>query len=346
LITDPLPPPQLYGIGVADGGATDLVRLYAIDLINAVATPIGTGHVALTGGAQYEMDFNPTVDRVRHLNENDENFRINPNNGSLAGDDPNVTPLGQRIAGLAYDRVDILTPPVDPAGSTVYAISSTGSSLGTLGSLNGQPMGANTGIFQNAKPLGLTLEATAPVGFDISPSGIAFAALVPAGGGQGLYTVDPGTGAATLVGSLAQTIGSLAIVPQSALPPVPVAPDTAPPTIALAGVKAKMSFDAFLKGVAVKVTPSEAASLSGELLGAAGKAKTGRLAAFTRVLAKGSLPLAAGQRKLKLKPKKKKVGRPAKAFKVRLRITATDAAGNAGTATRTIKVKPPKKKSG
>ena len=100
-----------------------------------------------------------------------------------------------------------------------------------------------------------------------------------------------------------------------------------------------MSFAAFLKGVAVKVTPSEPAALTGELLGAAKKAK---LASFTRTLAKKSLPLAGGQRTLKLKPKKRLVGRPSKAFKVRLRVTATDAAGNAGTATKTIKVKPPR----
>ena len=103
-----------------------------------------------------------------------------------------------------------------------------------------------------------------------------------------------------------------------------------------------MSFAAFLKGVAVKVTPSEPASLSAELLGAA--AKKSRLAALTRTLAKKSLPLAAGQRTLKLKPKKRLIGRPAKSFKVRLRVKATDAAGNVGTATKTIKVKPPAKK--
>ena len=105
-----------------------------------------------------------------------------------------------------------------------------------------------------------------------------------------------------------------------------------------------MSFAAFLKGVSAKVTPSEPAALTGKLLGAAkkGKSKRRKLASFTRVLAKKSLPLAAGRRTLKLKPKKGKVGRPKKAFKVRLRVTATDAAGNSAAVTRTIRVTPPK----
>jgi Domain of unknown function (DUF4394) len=200
-------------------------------------------------------------------------------------------------------------------------------------------MSANTGTLLNAKPLGLTLALNSVPGFDISPSGIAFATLEDATTGlPGVYTIDLGTGSATLAGTLPQPLSSLAIVPQSALPIVE-AKDISAPAILLRGVKRRMSFAAFLKGVAVKVTPSEPASLTGELLGAARKS---RLASFTRTLAKKSLTLAAGQRTLKLKPKKRRVGRPSKAFKVRLRVTATDAAGNVGTATKTIKVKPPR----
>ena len=83
-----------------------------------------------------------------------------------------------------------------------------------------------------------------------------------------------------------------------------------------------------------------------KLLGAAKKRKPKPkgLVSFTRVLATASLPLAAGQRSLKLKPKKKKVGRPPKAFRVRLRITATDAAGNAAATTAAIRVSAPGKR--
>ena len=33
------------------------------------------------------VDFNPVVDRLRVVNAGNENFRVNPTNGSLAGDD-------------------------------------------------------------------------------------------------------------------------------------------------------------------------------------------------------------------------------------------------------------------
>ena len=188
--------------------------------------------------------------------------------------------------------------------TTLFGISLSSNSLVTIGSVNGTPSRRTAAMLLNAKPLGLTLALNSVPGFDISPSGIAFATLEDAATGlPGVYTIDLNTGAATLIGRAApDRSSSLAIVPQSAMPPVPAATDTSAPTIVLAGVKRKMSFAAFLKGVVAKVTPSEPAALTGELLGAAKKAK---LASFTRTLAKKSLPLAGGQRTLKLKPKKK-----------------------------------------
>jgi hypothetical protein len=291
----------------------------------------------VTDGDRYGIDFNPTVDRVRVVNDGDENLRLNPNT-SVPFNDTNLNPPGEKVTSVAYDRVG--SPAMPGNTTTLFGISLSSNSLVTIGSVNGSPISANTGMLQNAKPLGLTLALNSVPGFDISPSGIAFATLEDAATGlPGAYTIDLNSGAATLVGTLPQPLSSLAIVPQSALPPVPVATDTSAPTIVLSGVKRKMSFAAFLKGVAAKVTPSEPASLTGELLGPAKKSK---LASLTRTLAKKSLPLAGGQRTLKLKPKKRLLGRPSKVFKVRLRVTATDAAGNAGTATKTIKVKPPR----
>lgn len=293
----------------------------------------------MTDGDRYGIDFNPTVDRVRVVNDGDENLRLNPNTSALFND-TNLTPAGQKVTSIAYDRVDIPVPPIVPNNTTLFGISLSSNSLVTIGGVNGVPS-PNGGVLMNAKPLGLALALNSVPGFDISPSGIAFATLEDAATGlPGVYTIDLNTGAATLVGTLPQPLSSIAIVPQSAMPPV-VVPDTTAPTLALAGVRAKMSFTAFLAGVVAKVTPSEPASLTGRLLGAAKKKK---LASFTRVLATKSLPLAAGRRTLKLKPKKKRVGHPSKAFRVRLRVTATDAADNVGTATKTIRVKPPAKK--
>jgi Domain of unknown function (DUF4394) len=338
-VGEPPPPSQLFGLSVYDGPTQDTIRLYTIDIATAVATPVAAGVPVVANGDRYGIDFNPTVDRVRVVNDGDENLRLNPNTGGLSGDDSNLNPPNQKVTSVAYDRVDIPVPPIVPNNTTLFGISLSSSSLVTIGSVNGTPASANTGMILNTKPLGLALAPNSVPGFDISPSGIAFATLEDAATGlPGVYTIDLGTGAATLAGALPQPLSSLAIVPQSALPPVVEAKDLSAPTVLIQGVKRKMSFAAFLKGVAAKVTPSETASLTGELLGAA---KKSRLAAFTRILAKKSLPLAAGRRTLRLKPKKRRVGRPSRAFKARLRITATDAAGNAGVVTRTIRVKPP-----
>jgi hypothetical protein len=212
------------------------------------------------------------------------------------------------------------------------------SNLFTIGDVNGTPESPNTGKLLNPKALGVGVIANTPVGFDIDRSGAAFASIV-AGSGPGLYSVNLSTGAATLVGALPVALNGLAIVPPAAVPPPPPGPDTSAPSISLAGVKSKLSFAALLKGVTVKVTPSEAAALDGKLLAAA---KSAKLASFNLTLASKSLGLGTGARTIKLKPVRKLLGSPSKTFKVSLTVTATDAAGNEGTVSRTIKVKPPK----
>jgi len=76
--------------------------------VTGVATLIGTIVTpALANSAQYGFDFNPVVDRIRVVNSANENLRINPNTGLLAGDDPNLTftpPATGPVTGVAYDR--------------------------------------------------------------------------------------------------------------------------------------------------------------------------------------------------------------------------------------------------
>jgi hypothetical protein len=333
----PLPGPQLFGLTFKEGLEYS-VRLYTIDLATGAATPVGPEFGQTPAGNTYGIDFNPSADRVRVVDDFDANFRVNPNNGALAVKDTNLNPAGHKVAGVAYDRVDQVIPPVVPNNTTAYAIDTSAGSLVTIGDLNGSPKSPNEGVLVNPKPLGVTVNPNTPVGFDIDRAGAAYASIV-GGSGPGLYSVNLATGAAALIGALPVALNGLAIVPSAQPPPPPPGPDTAAPSIALAGVKAKLSFAALLKGVTVKATPSEPAALDGELLGAA---KSAKLASFNLTLATKALPLAAGQRTIKLKPPRKLLGSPTKALKLRLQVTATDAAGNAGVATRTIKVTPPK----
>jgi hypothetical protein len=125
---------------------------------------------------------------------------------------------------------------------------------------------------------------------------------------------------------------SAASAPSAAV--TPAAPDTTAPTLKISGLKSKLKLKSFLKAVSATVTPSESSSLAVDLLASARKASIAK--AYNLVLATKSYG-RAGKRKIKLKPSRKLVGK-ARKFTVRLRIVATDAAGNRRTVTKTIKV--------
>jgi hypothetical protein len=121
-----------------------------------------------------------------------------------------------------------------------------------------------------------------------------------------------------------------------------VPPDKTPPSVTLSGVPSSIARAALLKGLLVGVTSSEPAALKAKLLGTTSKV---HLSAFNLSLASASLGLAAGPRTLTLKPKRALIGKPRKRVKLRLAVTATDAAGNASTTTRSITLKPSKPKT-
>src|SRR5262249_55885566 len=67
---------QLYGL-------TNKNALYTLSLASGKATRVGTGPTAFlpAGGSRFGIDFNPTVDRLRTVNNADQNYRVNPTNG-------------------------------------------------------------------------------------------------------------------------------------------------------------------------------------------------------------------------------------------------------------------------
>ena len=91
----------LYGLGY--NPSTGEVQLYNISIRSGIATPIGTTgsftsdgvtpvRVGIDALTKIGMDFNPTVDRVRVVTSNGQNFRINPNTGSfIDGDNGGAT---------------------------------------------------------------------------------------------------------------------------------------------------------------------------------------------------------------------------------------------------------------
>lgn len=218
----------LYGLGV-NGNATTLFR---IDPASGAAAIVGFTTIStITGATAFGIDFNPVSDRLRVVDdlpssgESQNNFRLHPDTGKIAGIDTRLDlgaiPGGGGMAAIAHDR--------NVAGAkatTLFAILAAGDRLARIGGVDGTPS-PNGGVVSDVGPLGV--DVTTSAGLDIDPdSGAAFAVFRVAGV-SGLYRVNLGTGAATLVGKIgsgAVNFGGLAIEPSptAGSPPPPLLP--------------------------------------------------------------------------------------------------------------------------
>jgi trimeric autotransporter adhesin len=184
---------QLYGLGSTS-------RLYLIDWTNGSATQVGPGpFTPLLNGTDFGFDFNPQADRIRVVSDAEQNLRLNPINGAVAGIDTNLNPPGNVVAAAYTNNF------AGTSGTTLYDIDSNSDllliqnppNLGTLSAVG--PLNVNT--------TGLT-------GFDIAPNGIAFASMtLPAATTSNLYTVNIASGSATLIGTIGgnETIRDIAV---------------------------------------------------------------------------------------------------------------------------------------
>jgi hypothetical protein len=388
--------------------ANAVVRTYSLDPTNAVATLVGSIPGTVPGAADVPTgaDFNPVVDRLRVVNANNENFRINPNNAALAGDDVNLTynaPAAGPITAVAYDRNVAPGPPgtAAPPGTltTLYGIDVGSDRLVTIGGVSSQnPGGPNGGKVDPAGTFGVAVDDNSDAGFDIAANGSAFASLRVAGQ-PGLYRINLAGGAASLVGALPVELRALTITgpdncpnavgdqtdqdgdglgdpcdadidgdgvsndaeaargsdPRKAdtdgdgvadaadgCPAVAgtangcVAPDKTAATITIGRTSSRTTRKKFFNGITSRISAGEPVSLEVALLG---KARSASVARSTDVvLAEKNYKLSAAARSVRLKPKRSLVGRR-KSFTVRLRVIATDAAGNRSTRTKTIRVR-------
>lgn len=183
----------LYGIA-ADASNT-LLRLYIINPITGAARPFAAQAGPLTAGTAWGMSFNAAIDRIRVINDNLENARLNPNTGLLAGDDTNLTPGSIAVHDVAYSgqvQGTIFT--------TLYAIDATTDTLITIGSPNGIPVSPNTGQTFTVGALGVNVSVDS--GMDFTREGVLYASVVTATVLNVLVTINPTTGAATTVGTI------------------------------------------------------------------------------------------------------------------------------------------------
>lgn len=185
---------NLYTIDERTGRATRLVT----------SSPFGNVFVAT---AFYGFDFNPVVDRLRIVNDFDHNFRIVPNDGSLAGVDGtlafNLSPadrnagVNPNVAAAAYTN--------NFAGATSTTLYDIDHSLNILAIQNPPNNGTlNTVGTLTDQATGATLDVTGKLGFDIyrrDPIGL-IAVTLPGDTVSRLYRVTLSNASVVQVGAI------------------------------------------------------------------------------------------------------------------------------------------------
>ncbi len=194
---------QLYGV-------SKMSRIYIINLQSGRATVIGTGPFSpALNSTNVGMDFNPTVDRIRLVTDNEQNLRIHPETGVLAGLDGNINPGNPAVNAVAYTNSF-----AGATTTTLYDIDVASNKLYIQ-----TPPNAGTLVLVGS----LGVEASREGGFDISPdNSLALALLYGRGEEEGGQEESPGnkywfyyinlqTGEATNAGKVEREIIGLAI---------------------------------------------------------------------------------------------------------------------------------------
>jgi hypothetical protein len=217
---------ELYGLtGVPE-------RLFTLNPATGQATLAATA--GFIGSQNVGLDFNPVTDELRVFSNRGEgpprlNLRLNPDTGSIIQDpllsyaagDPNFG-RNPNLLGLAYsDNV------AGASATTLYGIDASTRALVTV---DGQ-----SGVLRTVATLGgeFTPLLGRYLSFDISGvTGMAYAAVVPATNPvPQLYTINLGTGAASLVGRIGDGTTPLPVIGIAVAP----APIPEPTTLALLG---------------------------------------------------------------------------------------------------------------
>lgn len=176
-------------------GSTGRIYLVA-NPVTGVATAVGGAPFAALTGADYGLDFNPTVDRIRVIGNSGQNLRVHPDTGALVSTDGSTA--------YAVGDPNFGQTPAVTAGA--YTNNFAGAGTTTLYDIDTNldvlvtQLPPNNGTLNTVGSIGI--DATGVNGFDISgTTTIAYAALSTAGGTQStLYTVNLGSGGLTSLG--------------------------------------------------------------------------------------------------------------------------------------------------
>ncbi len=186
---------QLYGLGSSS-------RLYTINLNSGNATAVNTVQFTpAINGALANIDFNPTVDRIRLVTNTGQNLRLNPETGLVAATDLAInggsTPV---ITSIAY------TNSVAGASTTdLYDIDLTSGKLY-------KQTPPNDGALMEVGSLNVKFNGKG--GFDINPDNSTALATFTVSGVDKLYTINLTNGSTTYLADLSVQLVDIAIPTQ------------------------------------------------------------------------------------------------------------------------------------
>jgi hypothetical protein len=187
----------LYGRSLAG-------QLYLINPLSGFSTPVGNPVPANPNSRYQGFNFDPSNDQIRVVTNNTQNFRINPNFGTLIANDSNLAyKPGDVHAGVVPHVTGIASNNnvVFPQSTTLYGIDHKTNDLVVVGVTS-----PNDGQLTTVGSLGV--DPVARVGFDIVTifsttvtTNVAYAAFQLSGQHiSGFYQINLATGAATLIG--------------------------------------------------------------------------------------------------------------------------------------------------
>lgn len=155
---------ELFALGY--NSSNRQARLYQIDVITTIATPIGTSVIKLDlgDGSGIGFDFNPTVDRIRVVTSSGTNVRLNPVTGGIAAEDG-------ILKFSSSDRNAGRTPRVMAGAYTNSYIGSTTTTLYDIEAASGNLViqnPPNDGVLNTVGSLGITFSNNTIADLDLA----------------------------------------------------------------------------------------------------------------------------------------------------------------------------------
>jgi hypothetical protein len=193
---------KLYGVG------TDS-RLYVVDTVTAVASPVGPTFTPALDGEHFGMAVDPTTDQIRIQSaESGQNLRLNPVTGEVVATDAVLAYVSGDPNAAETPEIAATAVTTAPGAATTYGID------WFLDELVIMPT-ASDGQVTTVGPTGVT---TSPcVALDVADDGVLYASMT-INGTNLLYTMNLSSGAATSLGAIdvVASIQSIAIAPSVA----------------------------------------------------------------------------------------------------------------------------------